>query len=334
MKNLEDLKTKCEDQLMSDKGFYPHRRPHDEYMKYGVIILDKPQNPSSHEISTWVKNILGLEKTGHSGTLDPQVSGVLTVCLERATRLVKCQQHAGKQYVCVIEFSEQVDEKKFRAALQFFRGKLLQRPPLMSAVKRSLRLREIYKIEFVECRGNLGLFKVDCEAGTYIRTLCEHIGLKIGNSATMKELRRTRSGNTDEAQCVTMHDVRDAMYLYEKHKDEAVLRKVVQPLESLLTEYKRIIIKDSSVESICHGAKLTVPGVLKYDRNLEVGTEAILVTTKGEAVALVTMTKSSSQIEMTERGIICDIKRVIMEKGIYDKQWKKSEEMDLISVDN
>ena len=113
LKNLSSLKLKSEINLPSSKGYYPHQRPVEEYIKYGIITLDKPQNPSSHEISTWIKDILKVEKTGHCGTLDPSVSGVLTVCIERSTRLVKCQQNSGMEYVCVIEFSEEACEKRF-----------------------------------------------------------------------------------------------------------------------------------------------------------------------------------------------------------------------------
>lgn len=77
-------------------GSTPLKRPLKEYLKYGIINLDKPSNPSSHEVVAWVKKILDVEKTGHSGTLDPKVTGCLLVCLERATRLVKSQQSAGK----------------------------------------------------------------------------------------------------------------------------------------------------------------------------------------------------------------------------------------------
>ena len=76
-------------------GSTPLNRPYEELMKYGVINLDKPANPSSHEVVAWIKKLLKVDKTGHSGTLDPKVTGCLIVCLNRATRLVKAQQSAG-----------------------------------------------------------------------------------------------------------------------------------------------------------------------------------------------------------------------------------------------
>lgn len=80
--------------------------------RYGVINLDKPANPSSHEVVAWIKRILKVEKTGHSGTLDPKVTGCLIVCIERATRLVKSQQGAGKEYVAVLRLNQSLDDEK------------------------------------------------------------------------------------------------------------------------------------------------------------------------------------------------------------------------------
>lgn len=155
----------------------------------GVINLDKPANPSSHEVVAWIKRILRCEKTGHSGTLDPKVTGNLIVCIDRATRLVKSQQGAGKEYVCVVRLHEAIESKKALAkALETLTGALFQRPPLISAVKRQLRVRTIYEsklLEYDEAR-HLGVFWVKCEAGTYIRTLCVHLGLLLGVGAHMQ----------------------------------------------------------------------------------------------------------------------------------------------------
>lgn len=83
-----------------------------------------------------------------------------------------------------------------------------------------------------------------------------------------------------------MHDVKDAMWRYEQYKDESYLRKIIMPLEILLTNFPRIVVKDSTINAICYGAKLMLPGVLRYDNKIDVGTEVVLMTTKGEAVAV------------------------------------------------
>lgn len=103
----------------------------------------------------------------------------------------------------------------------------------------------------------------------------------------MEELRRVRSGHLTENQyLVTMHDVLDAQHRYEKYKDETYLRYCILPLEVLLTGFPRIVVKDSTVNAICYGAKLMVPGVLRFDDKINVGDEIVLITTKGEAIAI------------------------------------------------
>jgi H/ACA ribonucleoprotein complex subunit 4 len=210
-----------------------------------------------------------VEKTGHSGTLDPKVTGCLIVCIDRATRLVKSQQGAGKEYVCVIRFHDKVEggEPAFLRALETLTGALFQRPPLISAVKRVLRVRTIYEAKLLEFDNDrhLGVFWVSCEAGTYIRTLCVHLGLLLGVGAHMQELRRVRSGAMSENDdIVTLHDVLDAQWMNDNARDESYLRSVIRPLESLLTTYKRIVVKDSAVNAVCYGAKLMIPGLLRY----------------------------------------------------------------------
>ena len=163
--------------------------------------------------------------------------------------------------------SASVDRKRVEQELERLKGALFQRPPLISAVKRQLRVRSIYKSKLIEHdeERNMGIFWVSCEAGTYVRTLCVHLGLLLGVGGQMQELRRNRSGIQHENEgLVTMHDVLDAQWLYDNHKDESYLRRIVKPLEALLTGHKRIIMKDSAVNAVCYGAKIMLPGVLRY----------------------------------------------------------------------
>lgn len=128
---------------------------------------------------------------------------------------------------------------------------------------------------------------MSCEAGTYVRTLCVHLGLMLGVGGHMEELRRVRSGIMSENDnMVTMHDVKDAMWRYEHFKDESYLRRIISPLEIMLKNYKRIIIKDSSINAICYGAKLMLPGVLRFDNGIELNGEVVIMSTKGEAIAI------------------------------------------------
>ncbi|KAL4433603.1 hypothetical protein ABPG75_000044 [Micractinium tetrahymenae] len=326
LKNYSSLNVRSGHYTPIPSGHTPLRRPLQEYVRYGVINLDKPSNPSSHEVVAWIKRILRVEKTGHSGTLDPKVTGNLIVCVDRATRLVKSQQGAGKEYVCVARLHSKVEggAAKVARAIETLTGALFQRPPLISAVKRQLRIRTIYKSKLIEYddERNLAVFWVSCEAGTYVRTLCVHLGLLLGVGGHMQELRRVRSGIMGEKDnMTTMHDVLDAQWVYDNLNDEAYLRRVIMPLETLLTNYKRIVVKDSAVNALCYGAKLMIPGLLRYENGIEVDEEVVLMTTKGEAIAVGIAQMTTSIMSTCDHGCVAKVKRVIMERDTYPRRW-------------
>ncbi|KAF2755951.1 centromere/microtubule-binding protein-like protein cbf5 [Pseudovirgaria hyperparasitica] len=326
LKNYSNLLVRTSHFMPIPMGCAPHKRDLKQYISSGVINLDKPSNPSSHEVVAWLKRMLRVEKTGHSGTLDPKVTGCLIVCIDRATRLVKSQQGAGKEYVCVIRLHDKLPggEAQFARALETLTGALFQRPPLISAVKRQLRIRTIHESKLYEFDNDrhLAVFWVSCEAGTYIRTLCVHLGLLLGVGAHMQELRRVRSGAMDEEKdMVTLHDVLDAQWMYDNNRDESYLRTVIKPLESLLTTYKRIVVKDSTVNAICYGAKLMIPGLLRYESGIDQHEEVVLMTTKGEAIAIAIAQMSAVEMSSCDHGVVAKIKRVIMERDLYPKRW-------------
>jgi len=324
LKDFDKLHIRTGHFTPSDRGNSPLKRPLNLHLRYGCINLDKPSNPSSHEVVAWVRRILKTEKTGHSGTLDPKVTGTLVICIDRATRLVKSQQGAGKEYVAVLRMHDAIANSALQQAITTLTGALFQRPPLIAAVKRRLRIRNIYEsklLEFDEER-HLAVIWISCEAGTYIRTLCVHLGLLLGTGGHMQELRRVRSGiMTENNHLVTMHDVLDAQYHYEQTKEEDYLRRVVQPLELLLTNYKRIVVKDSCVNSLCYGAKLMLPGLLRFDPSIEANEEVVLMTTKGEAIALGIALMTASVMATCDHGTIAKLKRVIMDRDTYPRQW-------------
>jgi H/ACA ribonucleoprotein complex subunit 4 len=301
------------------------RRSLQEYIRYGVINLDKPANPSSHEVVAWIKRILRVEKTGHSGTLDPKVTGCLIVCIDRATRLVKAQQSAGKEYVGIVRLHAALEsERILYQALETLTGALFQRPPLIAAVKRQLRIRTIYEARLYEYDPirHLGVFWIACEAGTYVRTLCVHLGLLVGTGGHMQELRRVRSGIMSENDnLVTMHDLLDAQYVHDSSKDESYLRRVIMPLEVVLTSYKRVVVKDSAVNAICYGAKFMSPGLLRFADNIEVNDEVVMITTKGEAIATGIALMTTAVMATVDHGAVAKIKRVIMERDTYPRRW-------------
>nr|GMD17443.1 H/ACA ribonucleoprotein complex subunit 4-like [Ipomoea batatas] len=325
LKNYNRLNVRTGHYTPLPSGHSPLKRPLAEYIRYGVLNLDKPANPSSHEVVAWIKRILRVEKTGHSGTLDPKVTGNLIVCIDRATRLVKSQQGAGKEYVCVARLHSAVpDVAKVARALETLTGAVFQRPPLISAVKRQLRIRTIYESKLLEydVDRHLVVFWISCEAGTYVRTMCVHLGLLLGVGGHMQELRRVRSGiNGEKDNMVTMHDVMDAQWVYDNYRDESYLRRVIMPLEVLLTSYKRLVVKDSAVNAICYGAKLMIPGLLRFENDIEVGEEVVLMTTKGEAIALGIAEMTTAVMATCDHGVVAKIKRVVMDRDTYPRKW-------------
>jgi len=169
---------------------------------------------------------------------------------------------------------------------------------------------------------HLAAFWVSCEAGTYIRTLCVHLGLLLQVGGHMQELRRVRSGATsEEDDMVTMHDLLDAQWVYDNTRDESYLRRVIKPLESLLVHHKRLVVKDSAVNAICYGAQIMLPGLLRYESGIEVGDEVVVITTKGEAVALAIAQMTTAVMATCDHGVVAKIKRVIMERDTYPRKW-------------
>uniref|UniRef100_A0A1A8EKY0 H/ACA ribonucleoprotein complex subunit DKC1 n=2 Tax=Nothobranchius korthausae TaxID=1143690 RepID=A0A1A8EKY0_9TELE len=325
LKNLHKLNILTSHYTPIPSGSNPLRRNISDYVRSGFINLDKPANPSSHEVVAWIRRILRVEKTGHSGTLDPKVTGCLIVCIDRATRLVKSQQSAGKEYVGIVRLHNAVESEHVLArALETLTGALFQRPPLIAAVKRQLRVRTIYESKLIEYdpERRLGIFWVSCEAGTYIRTLCVHLGLLLGVGGQMQELRRVRSGVLGEKDnLVTMHDVLDAQWQFDHNKDENYLRRVIFPLEKLLVSYKRLMMKDSAVNAICYGAKIMLPGVLRYEDGIEVNQDIVVITTKGEAICTAVALMTTAVISTCDHGVVAKIKRVIMERDTYPRKW-------------
>ncbi len=301
-------------------GCEPERRPMREYIERGVVVIDKPAGPTSHEVVSWVKGILEVGKAAHTGTLDPKVSGVLPVLLGVATKLTGIF-HTDKEYVCLMKLHGDVPDVRVREVASEFTGKIYQRPPLKSAVRRRIRIRTVHHIDIKEVSGREVLMMVGCEAGTYIRMLCHHIGLAIGVGAHMAQLRRTKSLPFDESDMTTLHELKDAYVLYEDG-DEHLLRRLIIPMEHALWHLSCIIVKDTAVDALCHGANLAVPGISRIEEGINIGDQVVIYTNKGEAVCMGRALMSSAEMLNAEEGICVDTDRVFMEPGTYLRVWK------------
>jgi H/ACA ribonucleoprotein complex subunit 4 len=305
-------------------GQDPYARTIPELFKKGVINLDKPSGPTSHEVVSWVKSILELPRAGHSGTLDPHVTGVLPTMLSEATGTVRSLLMAGKEYVCVMRLHKDVSPARITAAMKEFEGTLYQRPPLVSAVKRVVRKRTIYYIDVIEIEGRDVLFRVGCEAGTYIRKLCHDIGEAMGTGAHMYELRRTRSGPfMEDETLVTLHKIKDAYIAYKETGDEAPLRKCIYPMEFGLRHLPRIVIKDSAVDALAHGAPLFVQGICTVETGIQPNDMVVAYTHAGEAVSIGYSKLSTDALMKAADGQAMDTMKVLMKPCIYPMKWKK-----------
>jgi H/ACA ribonucleoprotein complex subunit 4 len=226
----------------------------------------------------------------------------------------------------VMKLHSQVPEDKVKKVLQDFQGPIYQRPPVRSSVKRQLRTRTIYYNDFLEMNERNVLFKVGCEAGTYIRKLCYDIGEVLGCGAHMQELRRTRVGPfVEDKSLVTLHDISYLFSLWQETEDESFLRKFISPMEKALELLPKVYVRDSAVDALCHGAHLTAPGVLSLDAGIRIGDTVVVFTQKGEAVNLAKAVVSSEKILKMDHGFVAKTLRVIMPRGIYPKKWRSSQ---------
>jgi H/ACA ribonucleoprotein complex subunit 4 len=304
-------------------GKTPAQRTVRELLNNGFINLDKPAGPTSHQVVAWVKEILEIDKAGHGGTLDPAVTGVLPVALGDGARALQVLLVAGKEYVALMKLHKEAEEKKIREVCNSFVGEISQMPPLRSAVKRMRRTREVYYLEVLEIQGREVLFRVGCQAGTYIRTLCVDIGKKLGCGAQLVELRRTRVGNITEDSAVSLQDLKDAYVFWKEDGDDVELRKTILSMERLLEVVPKIIVRDSAIDALCHGANLAIPGVVEID-DMKAGEIAAVLSLKGEGVALVKLEIPSVQVIEKDTGICASLERVLMNKGTYPSIWKKT----------
>ncbi len=302
-------------------GSFPEQQGIEELLQCGLVILDKPRGPTSHQVVSWVKDVLEIEKTGHSGTLDPDVSGVLAVGLGDGTRYLEALLKGPKEYVTVLELLHSVPKKKLKETIQEFTGPIFQTPPEHAAVVRRLRKRTIYSSELLEISGKRALFQVKCESGTYIRTLCTDIGRALGSPGRMVALRRAGTAQFRENEAVTLHDLKDAYVYYREDDDEEELRKILRPPEEILTLFPKVVIKDSAVDAICRGAPLTVPGIAAVDPNIRRSKDVAIVSMKGEGVALARAKFNSKNIQGMKKGVAAVSTRVFMKPGTYPKGW-------------
>ena len=219
-----------------------------ELLEFGIININKPSGPTSFDISDLIRKKLKSRKTSHFGTLDPKVTGVLPIALNRACKLTGFFLGEDKEYIGVMRIHRDIPLKEVEEVIkEKFTGEIIQLPPVKSRVKREKRKREIKKFELLEKDGQNILFHVVCEGGTYIRKLISDLGDELKIGAHMLELRRTRAGIFKEENSVNLYDFEKAL------DNEKELRKIIIPGEIITELHPVVEIKEAYIGKVLHG---------------------------------------------------------------------------------
>ena len=294
----------------------PADRSTAELLRFGVLNLDKPPGPSSHQVSGWIRDAVAealverghdpIDRAAHAGTLDPKVTGCLPIMLGEATRLAPAFLEGQKEYIAVLECHAPVPQDVESTVAQF-EGPLYQKPPRKSAVSRRLRVREIYQLDVLEVEERRLLLRIRCESGTYVRKLCHDLGLAIGTGAHMGTLRRTATDPFDDATLTSPYEFLDALAFWVEDDDPEPLRAVVSPGEAVLAGIPSITIAESAAREVAHGAPVYAPGVLEAESS-ERDSLVVCYAPDGGAVCLGTLVGDPA----ADSGVVVDLERVLV----------------------
>lgn len=287
------------------------------------LLLDKPRGPSSHQVTAWARDLLGVNLAGHAGTLDPNVSGVLWVGLQRAARLVPLVLEFPKTYVGVVVLHGDVRPAELEQRLTEFTGPIYQTPPVRSAVKRERRVRTIHQLELLERDGNRVVTKVIADSGTYVRTLAVDLGDALGVGAHLEELRRTATGPFDERDAVRLSDLADAK-ASAASGDPSALLAALRPVEEVWRHFPTLVLKDAAASAVVHGAPLAPGGVASASAPFAKGARVVLVTRTHELLAVGVALRDASEPRSEASGWIVGSTKVFAEPARFPPRWKQA----------
>ncbi|WP_436344157.1 RNA-guided pseudouridylation complex pseudouridine synthase subunit Cbf5 [Natronorubrum sp. FCH18a] len=296
----------------------PDDRSPVELLTFGVVNLDKPPGPSSHQVSGWLRDSVAetladrgadatVEQAAHAGTLDPKVTGCLPLMLGEATRLAQVFLEGSKEYIAVLECHAPVPAD-VESVVAEFEGPIYQKPPRKSAVSRRLRVREIYDLEVLETDERQVLLRIRCESGTYVRKLCHDLGLALGTGGHMGHLRRSATTPFDDTDLHSTSDFLDALAFWVEDDDPAPLFEVVDPAERILEGIPSVTIAENAAREVANGAPVYAPGVLEVDDGIDTGGLVACYTPNGAAVCLGEFVGEPD----AEEGVVVDLERVLV----------------------
>jgi len=296
----------------------------DTRLKEGAfLLLDKPRGPSSHQVTAWARDLLGVPSAGHAGTLDPNVSGLLWVGVGPALKLLPLVLEFPKRYIASVVLHGTVPVREVQRALAEFTGAIYQTPPVRSAVKRERRVRTVYRLELLEADGPRLLIDLTADSGTYVRTLAVDLGEALGLGGHMDELRRVANGPFQERDAVPLSRLADAAAA-RAAGDPAPLLALLHPIREVWGEFPPVVVKDVAASAIAHGAGLASGGILALPKPFARGAHVALVTRSGELVATGVALHGSDAIGHVKHGWVVDGTRVFVDPSRFPALWHRS----------
>jgi H/ACA ribonucleoprotein complex subunit 4 len=292
-----------------------------ERLREGAFLLvDKPRGPSSHQVAAWVRDLLGVERAGHAGTLDPNVSGLLWIGVGPALKLLPLLLDFPKRYVGIIDFHGRVPAPQLAAALEEFQGPIFQTPPVRSAVRRERRVRTVYRLSLLEREGPYVLVDVTTESGTYVRSLAVDLGEALGVGAHLAELRRIGTGPFKEEQAITLHQLSDAVAEARAGRTEP-LQAMLHPIEEVRREFPQVVLKPGAAAAVAHGAGVARGGIRSISRPFPIGAQVVLIAPDGAFLGIGEARVASDRFASMAHGWVIESRRVMVDSAEYERLW-------------
>ena len=248
--------------------------------------------------------MLELPRLGHGGTLDPFATGVLPLMAGKAMRLTKQILEHNKTYIAVFQFKSEVQQETLDDVMQQLTGRIYNVPPEISAVRVQVRTRKIHDFSLLDQSSKHIVARIRCEAGTYIRTMARDMGLLLDQPVELKELRREDSGAFTLDDCVELHEIADAIWLWKECNEGEALERMLHPTEKLLAGLPRIVVKDSAVAALAHGAPPYGLALSRYRMISVLDRTSSSPASKAKLVCFVKVNTDSESIAKMEKGEI------------------------------
>lgn len=288
------------------------------------LLVDKPRGPSSHQVTAWVRDLIGVERAGHAGTLDPNVSGLLWIGIGPALKLIPLVLEFPKRYIGVAVLHGAPPAAELARVLSEFEGPIYQTPPVRSAVKRERRIRTVHRLHLVESDGTQLLLDVTADSGTYIRSLAVDIGEALGIGGHLVELRRVGTGPFTEQGSISLTTLADALQSARAGAPEA-LQRALHPMKEVWGEFPTLVLKESAASAVAHGSNLAAGGILgEPSRPFSQGAAVVLVTRRGDLVATGTALFDSKEFSSVKHGWVVDSDRVYADAEKFPTLWRQA----------